>query len=130
MSGGGGHIGGGTAGFAIGNVSVNDGMAVSGVSNVGNQSYYTPPKGGGGVTSQIIINGVKVTFGHGGRHWTSSDYSVSDIERAIANDVVLQPAVYTKVGKFIININGHDIEYHYRTLSGNWINVGTYFELN
>ena len=109
-------------------VSVTDSMATDRNVSSNNHRGYTPPSGGGGTTSQIKINGITITFGHGGRHLTTTKLSISDVERAIANDVVLKPAVYTKLGKEIINIRGYNIEYHYRTLSDIWINVGTYFE--
>ncbi len=118
---GGGSIGGYTAQFAVGKVTVTDSMATT------NNTQYITPKGGGGITSTINIKGTEVTFGHGGRHLSNTDLSLQDINKFIANDVVTRPSVYKNIGKVIIYINGYNIEYHYRTLSDSWIHVGTYF---
>ena len=117
---GGGSIGGYTAQFAVGVASVTDDMATS------TNTKYTPPKGGGGITSEININGVKVTFGHGGRHLSSTNLSISDVEGAIARDVITKSPTNGVVKHGLISVNGIDIFYNYFTRDANLINIGSY----
>lgn len=90
-------------------------------------SEYETPSGGGGVSSTIQVGGIKVTFGHGGRHLEGTGLSVEEVNDAIANDVA---NVHPGTGKFYkgrIEINGKTIEYtSYGTKDG-VINVGTYY---
>ena len=107
--------------FVPGAVSVTDDMAAQ------NNIKYTPPKGGGGSTSKININGVEVDFGHGGRHLSSTDLSISDVENAIAKDVITRSHTNGVVKHGTVTVNGIDIFYNYYTRDTNWINVGTYY---
>jgi RHS repeat-associated protein len=101
-------------------VTVVDSMVIS------TNDTYTPPKGGGGPTSKIIIYGVEVDFGHGGRHLLSNKASIRKIERAIAEDVITKSPTHGKVGHGYVNVDGIDIYYNYFTRNSNLINVGTY----
>ena len=117
---GGGSIGGYTAQFAVGKVTVTDSMATT------NNTQYITPKGGGGITSTINIKGTKVTFGHGGRHLSSTNLSISDVEGAIAKDVITKSPTNGIVKHGFVNVNGIEIFYNYFTRDTNVINVGSY----
>lgn len=93
---------------------------------VHNQCGYTPPNGGGGTTNSISINGKTVTFGHGGRHLSSINLPISDVERVIANDVITKSPTNGVVKHGLVNVNGIDIFYSYFTRDSNLINVGSY----
>ena len=93
---------------------------------VHNECGYTPPDGGGGTTSSININGNTVTFGHGGRHLSSTNLSISDVEGAIARDVITKSPTNGVVKHGLVNVNGIDIFYNYFTRDVNLINIGSY----
>ncbi len=90
--------------------------------------HYQPPKGGGGVTNTYDVNGVRVDFGHGGRHVNPNQYDYKDVENAIANDVINRPPSYGKATKITnFSYRGYDVHYTYFTRDIKHINVGTYY---
>ena len=94
---------------------------------VHNQCDYTPPNGGGGITDTIKINDKTITFGHGARHLSSSNLSISDVNNAIAQDVITRDAAFNSVKHGSVNINGVNIFYNYFSRNSNVINIGTYY---
>ena len=108
-----------------GNVSGAAGANPGGVSK-GNVGYsYSAPSGGGGVSSQVQVKDVTVTFGHGGRHPNFSD--ISGLENTIANDVVTRPPTSGYRGEYDIVYSGIYFTYRYWTVNPLHIHVGTYF---
>ena len=88
-------------------------------------SQYTAPKGGGGKTDSINVNGREVTFGHGGRHLEGTGLTPEQVNSAIANNLPdLRPGEFYKG---TVNINGVTIEYTSYGLTECKVNVGTYY---
>ena len=90
-------------------------------------SPYQSPDGGGGTTNTIIVDGVRIDFGHGGRHINTSEYNNLDIQEVIAHDVVNQPRYDGTTKNVSIIYGGRSILYSYHTFNQHHINVGTYF---
>ena len=86
---------------------------------------YSAPRGGGGVSSQIQVGGITVTFGHGGRHMDFPD--ISGLENAIAHDVVNKPHPPGYYDACDITYRGSCFTYRYFVRDPALINVGTYF---
>jgi hypothetical protein len=94
-------------------------------SNKGNA--YTPPAGGGGISTTIRVNGKTITFGHGARHLQGTNLSVNQVNQAIANEV---SRIHPGTGRFHkgqITINGTRFEYTSFGVSDGVINIGTYY---
>ena len=121
--GGGGASGGNYTGGGYGGSSGGTG---NGGGAGGNAGYgYSPPSGGGGVSSQVTVGDIVVEFGHGGRHVDYPD--ISGLENAIANDVVTKSPTTGQSISVGICYNGTWFTYRYFTISPTRINVGTYF---
>ena len=88
---------------------------------------YTVPKGGGGVTDNIKIGNKVITFGHGGRHLEGTNLSSSEVNKAIANDVVSKNPGTGQFYKGQVNVNGVNIEYTSYGVEDSVINIGTYY---
>ena len=88
---------------------------------------YQPPSGGGGTTNTITVHDTTVTFGHGGRHLSGTSLSTSEVETAIAYDVVNQPVSSTKSQAYGIVVGYTCIEYRAIMRSMHHIHVGTYY---
>ena len=89
---------------------------------------YVPPVGGGGISDAIKVGDTTVTFGHGGRHLSNTNLSTSQVNLAVANDVVgRELSIGSNVKKFTTNVNGTNIKYGAKRISHDWINVGTYY---
>ena len=86
---------------------------------------YSAPAGGGGISSQVKVGNVTVSFGHGGRHPTIS--YISGLENTIANDVVSKPPTTGYRGEYDITYNGTVFTYRYWTIDPLNIRIGTYF---
>lgn len=74
---------------------------------------YVAPKGGGGITSTIKVNGKTITFGHGGRHLNGVGIDIDAVNHALAEEV---SALNLEVGQFHkgqIIIEGITIKSHY-----------------
>nr|WP_306299860.1 MULTISPECIES: RHS repeat-associated core domain-containing protein [unclassified Streptococcus] len=102
--------------------------AVDDVSDV--SKGYTPPKGGGGTTSTIKIGDKTINFGHGGRHLEGTGYTVPDISKAIADDLISNPL---KIGEYRVKdivIDGTVFRYKAKALDNNLINVGTFYPIS
>lgn len=102
-----------TYGFAVSTTCVSTAGAVAVAEGIiaANIMYsnYTAPKGGGGKTDSIKINGREVTFGHGGRHLEGTGLTPEQVNSAIANNLPnLKPGEFYKG---TVNINGVSIEY-------------------
>ena len=110
--------------IVAGAVTVNDSMVTAPAST--NTKYITP-EDGGGITDTWMVNNIKVTFGHGGRHLSSDSLSVNDVNKTIAYDVVSREPAYVHVKFATVCVGGYDIEYRYFTCSPYWINIGTYY---
>ena len=88
---------------------------------------YTPPNGGGGITSRILINGKEVVFGHGGRHLIGTKLNVNSVNIKLAEVV---SKLKLKKGEFYkgqVTIDGIVIEFTSFGVSDNKINIGTYY---
>ncbi|ONK25447.1 hypothetical protein BVE85_09925 [Streptococcus azizii] len=91
---------------------------------------YTPPKGGGGITSTIKIGDKTINFGHGGRHLEGTRYTIADVSKAIADDLTSNPL---KVGEYRVKdivIDGTIFRYKAKALDNNLINVGTFYPVS
>ena len=125
-AGGGGRSAGGNAG---GGSASGGGRSAGGNAGGGSgNGQYTPPAGGGGVTNSYQVGDTTVDFGHGGRHIDTNNTNISDIENAIAHDVVNRPPSYgqaTSVNNFVYR--GQTLYYSYFTRGFSRINVGTYY---
>ena len=97
------------------------------VHNKCSDNGYKAPKDGGGVTDSVQVGDTTVTFGHGGRHLEGTNLTTSQVNQAIANDVVKQNVPATGSSEFSIMVGGHDLTYRARQITKFWINVGTYF---
>lgn len=103
--------------------AVSIGEAAVGVNIMYNK--YTAPKGGGGITDSINVNGREVTFGHGGRHLEGTGLTPEQVNSAIANNLpVLKPGEFYKG---TVNINGISIEYTSYGRTEGIVHVGTYY---
>ena len=78
-------------------------------------------------TDSVQVGDTTVTFGHGGRHLEGTNLTTSQVNQAIANDVVKQNVPATGSSEFSIMVGGHDLTYRARQITKFWINVGTYF---
>lgn len=88
---------------------------------------YKPPKGGGGVSDSINVNGKTVNFGHGGRHLIGKGLDVRKVNQILA-DIVSK--LNLEIGQFYKGrtiIDGVTIEYTTYRVSEDIINVGTYY---
>lgn len=92
-----------------------------------NKNGYKTPEGGGGVSDSVQVDDTTVTFGHGGRHLEGTDLSTSQVNQAIAQDVVKQNVSTVNVQSYNTVISGYNITYRAKRIYANWINVGTYF---
>lgn len=91
-----------------------------------NTAYsYSVPRGGGGVSSQVQVGDITVTFGHGGRHMDFPD--ISGLENAIAHDVVNKPHPPGYYDACDITYRGSNFTYRYFVRDPALIHVGTYF---
>ena len=95
---------------------------------VHNRCSYNPPKGGGGKTATVNVDGTDVTFGHGGRYLNGTGLDVSSVNSAIAKDAVDRNL------PLINNVTYCDLRYadkiiHYgaKRIGESIINVGTYY---
>ena len=88
---------------------------------------YKAPEGGGGVTDNIKIGNKVITFGHGGRHLEGTNLSTSEVNQAIANDVVSKNLGAGQFYKGQVNVNGVNIEYTSYGVEDGVINIGTYY---
>ena len=102
----------------------NTSNATSSTSNSG----YTTPSGGGGISGSQQVNGITVTFGHGGRHLEGTGYTTADIEPAIASNVVAANPDVNSFYKGSVSVGGIIFEYSSYRRSNFLINVGTYYE--
>ena len=114
--------------------SSNDGIVVAGGSEIeklNDTNKYTPPKGGGGTTNQIIIGNQEFTFGHGGRHLYEKNVNLNhtEVENAIAEKINNTDIKWDnkKPYKNTVTIDGQIIEFHAKKLENGKINIGTYF---
>ena len=112
--------------------SDNDGIVVAGGSEIeklNDTNKYTPPKGGGGTTNQIIIGNQEFTFGHGGRHLYEKNVNLNhtEVENAIANELYGKNLEINKHYKNTIEVNGITIEYNAFKRDNGVINIGTYY---
>ena len=90
-------------------------------------SGYTPPKGGGGVTDVIEVNGRTVCFGHGGRHLKQTPLTVSEVNKILAVQV---SEIQLDVGQFFkgrVSIKGIELEYTAYGIKDGVVKVGTYY---
>ena len=79
----------------------------------GANQKYTPPPGGGGITSTIRVNGKQVNFGHGGRHLEGTGLNANRVNQAIANEVSLK---HPGTGQFYsgkVVVDGVTIKFKY-----------------
>lgn len=88
---------------------------------------YKAPGGGGGVTDNIKVGNKEVTFGHGGRHLEGTNLSATEVNQAIANDVVSKNPGVGQFYKGQVNVNGVNIEYTSYGVKDAVINIGTYY---
>ena len=93
----------------------------------GNNPQYTPPEGGGGVTSSTMVGSVRVTFAHGGRHIDPATHNYRDIQEVIAHDVVKQPQFYNSTKNVVITYDGRPMLYSYHPFNQYHISIGTYY---
>ena len=61
------------------------------------------------------------------RHLSSSNLSISDVNNAIAQDVITRDAAFNSVKHGSVNVNGVNIFYNYFSRNSNVINIGTYY---
>ena len=99
-----------------------------GVSEAGTDAYVAP-NGGGGITSTIKVNGLTVSFGHGGRHLEGTSLNVNAVNQALANKVSTLNLTTGQFHKGQIVVDGVTIEYTSYGVSDGIINVGTYYPL-
>ena len=96
----------------------------------GSNPQYTPPNGGGGVTSSTTVGSVQVDFDHGGRHIDTSKINYYDLQEVIAHDVINQPQYLNSTKNVLITYDGYPIQYSYHCFSPSHINIGTYYAEN
>ena len=92
-----------------------------------NQSSYSVPQGGGGVTSSITQNGKIIDFGHGGRHLEGTGLSVEKVNEILAAEI---SKIHPGTGKFYkgqVLVNSIIIEYTSYGVKDGVINIGTYY---
>ena len=90
-------------------------------------SAYASPKGGGGVTATVKINGKTINFGHGGRHLTGTGLDMDTVNRTLANEVSKLNLVKGQFYKGKVVVEGVVIEYTSYGVSDDVINIGTYY---
>ena len=89
---------------------------------------YNAPKGGGGISDTVNVNGTDVTFGHGGRHLEGTGINVADVNHAIAQDVVSRGLpMANNVSYYDMEYAGRIIHYSAKRITETLINVGTYY---
>lgn len=93
----------------------------------GESGSYKAPEGGGGVTDKIKIGDTEVSFGHSGGNLEGTNLSPTEVNQAIANDVVSKHSGTGQFYKGRININGTEIEYTSFSVKDGLINAGTYY---
>ena len=96
----------------------------------GKSSSYEAPRGGGGITDKINIGETGVSFGHGGRHLEGTNLSPSEVNQAIANDVVTKHSGTGQFYKGRIVVKGTEIEYTSFCLKDGMIHIGTYYPVH
>ena len=89
---------------------------------------YIPPTGGGGVSDTIQVGETTVTFGHGGRHLEGTGLTTTQVNTAIAEDVVTKniPVGIFKSDNYLM-VGPYLLQYTAKCLSETLINVGTYY---
>lgn len=95
----------------------------------GSEGQYQASGGGSGVTTQIQVGDLTISFGHGARH-IPPGYDVRAIENAIAQDVVTKDFASSTLGpapRVIIPYGESQLEYRAYIFDTNHIHVGTYF---
>ena len=93
-----------------------------------NDCKYTSPAGGGGKTDTVNAGGTSVTFGHGGRHLNGTNLDISQVNQAIAQDILSRGIPFSKnVLYFDIEFAGRIIHYGAMRISDELINIGTYY---
>ena len=97
------------------------------ISSPGGSHQYTPPSGGGGASSTTTAKGVKIDFGHGGRHAEQSGYNHLDIQAAIVQDLFQFPKNVGTTANVVITYDGARLLYTFHYVSPYYVNVGTYF---
>ena len=117
---------GGGNGKPVGGSGSGDPGNLSGGSGTQGSSGYSAPPGGGGISNKIQIGNTTVEFGHGGRHLDGTGFTTSQVESAIAKDVVGANIPIKKYYPGSIQIGTTTFVYSGFRLSENRINIGTY----
>ena len=87
---------------------------------------YTPPPGGGGVSTSIKVGDKTINFGHGGRHAQAAGLDLARVQQALANEVVrVHPGKGQHSGTILFD--GITIEYSSFGFGDGVFNIGTFF---